>query len=116
MTISKTYGNKLDKVPNGGVGAKMNSGAVGASDFSPGAKGIGSLYVSESGGGGPFHLVVKQGSKTITDNPRFIGGNILSYAIGEKVGARLRPEDGDITFTCAGAKHDPVIVPNYDAG
>jgi len=116
MSISKTFGKPLDKITNGSVGVKMSNGVITASDFSPNAKGLWSLYISETGGGGPFHLTVHQGSKTITDNAHFVGGNIVSGCVGEQVGARLSPANGDITFTCTGAKHDPVIVPNFDNG
>lgn len=113
MSISKSFGHPLsDRTKNGaGNSVKSSGGAVNTADFAPGSKGTGYLAINESAGGGPFHVVVKQGDKVISDKPRFVGGNFLTYSIGEDVGANTNVSKGDITFTITPAAS---IFNNYD--
>ncbi len=116
MSISLDFGHPLNK--NVGNSIQLVNGKrynVSKSDLAPGSKGRGYLAINETAGGGPFHLIVEQNGKTIVDNPKFIGGNLVIYTIGERVGAQLDLDDGDITFSIVGEKHAPKITSTFDA-
>jgi hypothetical protein len=117
MSISKAFGHPLsDRSKNGaGNSIKSTGGGIETSDFAPGSKGQGTISVNETAGGGPFHVVVWQNGKTIINNPKFIGGAIVSYCIGEKVGAKLNVSDGEIDFSITGEKHVAEIFNSFDA-